>query len=104
MKSRGQVESDDASIAAFTSSCVAGVKSEIRRGGVGGGICGEAAVLGNVVCSLVILSVKKFIKAEARVEADEVEGSEGRAVRQRREFSVFQRFLGVLACLVISVL
>jgi len=104
IRSREQVESDDARIAALTSSQETGVKSVKRGGGLGGEICGDAVEAGNVACSLVILSQKKFRKAEASSDGDEAEGSDGRGVRQRREFRVFQRLRGLEACLVIRVL
>lgn len=104
IKSRGQVESDDAIIAAFTSSSVAGEKSEKSGGGSRGDICGEAVVSSTVACGLVILSVKKLRKAEASIVDDEAAGKERRVVRHRREFNVFQRVRGLLACLLMSVL
>ena len=98
MRSREQVEFDDAKIASRTSASVAGVKFERESGVDGGGglrIWTVAGVSGvNFAQRLVILSSKYWRKARASAGGEIELGKVGGGFRQSRLSRAAQSFLG----------
>lgn len=102
MSSR-QVEFEDLSMIALTSSTEAGEKVEREGGGIlGGGSGTNIQFGGSAEDRFVILSLKNFRKEEARVAGDEEVGNLLEVERDSKESRIGQSFLGWLVKLEIK--